>query len=214
MTEPLNYEGPLAADVVKLVEDFLKTPVTTDDGWPELTTKDWKGLHEVFYQILEAKFQRDCDNDQGIEYALCDRKNGTMQTIQIPYGYESDEDVEQMMSAMGVAAGIIDRGTRLIGHNMAERRIREQRHVERMEKMRPVLDFLKDTGANMAWNRITDMLNPAEKRGLFIGKADDVWMPLGLTAKEIHDCARDFKGKQDRVDTLLIEAVQKIKGNI
>lgn len=210
MTEPLNYEGPLPAEVVARVEDFLKTPIECDDdSWPIIPKDVWHELHDVFYLIIEAKFQRDCDNDQGVELALCDRKKNRMEALYIPYDCVSDADIEKAAFSAEIAASVSEQIMKRIGFTLSTR----ARANVRKDKFKDVLGFLAPNGHIQAWQRIKDMLD-GEERGLYIGSKDDVWAPLGLTAKEIHDCARDFKGKQDRVDTLLIEAVQKIKGNI
>lgn len=209
MSEPLNYEGPLPEDVVARVSKFLETPVTTDDGWPIIPDEEWTELHHVIQDIIEAKFQRDCDNDQGVEYAICNRKNGRMEVLVVPYECETDKDMEHAAFTAQMANSIAEQMMKRIGYTLSTL----ARANARKKKFDDVLGFLASNGHITAWDRVKNMLD-GDERGLFIGSKDEVWAPLGLTAQDIHNCARDFKGPRDRIDTLLIEAVEKVKGNI
>ena len=44
------------------------------DGWPTVDTETMKELRNIFYNIIELNFPRDCDSSQGILFRLSDRK--------------------------------------------------------------------------------------------------------------------------------------------
>jgi len=211
MTDPLNFEGPIPNAVVYMVEDFLKTPVASDGGWVDITDEDWKMLHEIVHSIIEAKFQRDCDNDQSVGFALCNRKNGSMETIRVPYTLESPQDMEQAVHAMGHAASIIDRLSKTVSYMMSTKRLR----VERGIKMQAVTSFLASYGHIRAYARVDGWLK-SDGSGLFIGKDDSVWEPLGLTCAELQAVYRDNLGNgrsNDMLDETLINATKCMEGN-
>lgn len=210
MPEPLNYEGPLPDDVIKLVSKFLETPIESDGGWPEIPDEEWKMLHEVFYQIIEAKFQRDCDSDQGVEFELCNRKKHRMQSLRIPYTTKTDTDMEQAAHAIGHAANIVDQLSRQMSFAMSDRR----RADARKKKMCAVIGFLASNGHIRAHNRVVEYVSGQDGRGLFIGKDDDVWAPLGLTASELHTVYRENTGRTtEALDEVLINAANCMMDN-
>ena len=212
-TEPLNHEGPMAADVVQLVSDFLRKPITTDGDWPVLSDEDWKEIHEVFYQIIEAKFQRDCDNDQVIEYALCNRKNNTMSVINVPYDLSTDKDMERGMHAISTASGIIERLTHTMGFVLSDRR----RETIRRKKMEPVLQFCAPNGHRPPGDRIKNFVEGDSPSGLFIGNDDTVWEPLGLTCVELKQVLNDnigVRNMRENIEDFLIDAVNRKKGDV
>jgi len=209
MSEPLNYEGPLPDDVVSRVAAFLETPIRTDGDWLEITEEDWKELHLVIQDIIEAKFQRDCDGDHTVEYALCNRKLGRLETIQVPYHTETDADMEKAMFAISRASGIVENMSRTMSFTLGERR----RTCARVKRMQPVLSFLNKNGAKMAYHRVEDYIT-GERQNLFIGRADDVWEPLGLTCSELNDTFNEYLGRSNlyqKIDQLLLDAVRKME---
>lgn len=208
MSEALNYEGPTTEETLAVVTKFLETPVETDGDWPVVSDEDWQGLHDVFYHIIEAKFQRDCDHDQVVEYAICNRKKNRMHAIALPYNCETDADMEHMSFAAQQASAIVEQALKQIGFTMAERRRAQKRHTA----FEDLLFFLASNGHIRAWQRVREMLNE-RKSTLSIGRDDSTWEPLGITCQDIQDCHHDFKGKRDRLDTFLLEAYAKIEGS-
>jgi hypothetical protein len=208
MSDPLNYEGPTTEETKAVVDEFLKNPIKTDGDWPVLTDEDWKELHNVFYHIIEAKFQRDCDNDQVVDYAICNRKKQRMNVITVPYNCETDADMELMSFAAQQASGLVEQALKQIGFTMSERRRAQRRYTE----FEDLLGFLASNGYIRAWQRVQGMLNE-RKSTLSIGRDDSTWEPLGLTCKDIQDCHHDFGGNRDRLDTLLLNAFAKVKDN-
>jgi len=207
--EPINYEGPLPQDVVSRVSDFLKDPVTTDGDWPVVTDPVWLELHEVVYNIIEAKFQRDCDNDQVIEFAMCNRKRNRMHAITVPYHTRTPEEMEHAMYAIGTASQIIDQLQKNIAYTLGEQR----RQAARLLKMKPVTDFLASNGHIVALERVRTFVNGGS---LFIGSDASVWDCLGLTTFALVTAHRDNYGNHnlyDIIDQVLIDAVAKTEGN-
>lgn len=211
MAEPLNYEGPLPDAVVARVAKFLETPVTTDDGWPEIPQDDWSELHGVIQDIIEAKFQRDCDNDQGVEYTLCNRRHGRAEVIHVPYQTHTDADMETALFAISIASGIVEQLTRSMSFTVGERR----RADARMKKMRPVVDFCASNGHIRAHDRILDFIE-GRANNLFVGQDDTVWAPLGLSCAELRAVIDANIGKRqlfDEQDNTLLNAVNCMEGN-
>ena len=209
MTEPLNYEGPLAADVVQRVSDFLLKPVKNDTGgWTEVSREDWFELVDIFRDIIDAKFERDPDGDHTIEFETCHRQQGRMQTVHIPYNFDTPKDLEKAAHAISVASGIVEQVSRSLQFKYAEQR----RADARKEKMAPVIEFLHATGYDDACHRVEQYV--AGNGDLFVGPRDEVWAPLGLTCAEIEQTQRDNYGPRyhDAVDDLLLTAMKAMGG--
>lgn len=210
--EPLNCEGPMAADVVQMVSDFLKNPIESDGGYVDIPDEEWKMLHEIVYSIIEAKFQRDCDHDQTVEYELCNRKHGRMETIRMPYKLDTPAGMEQATHAIGMAGSIIDRLSRSMGFQLSEQR----RANARKQKMQPVINFLARNGYIPAHDRVRDFV---EGSVLHIGKDDTVWSPLGLSCADLRDLIHNRSGKMttrehiEDIEDYLLNATNYMEGN-
>lgn len=73
--------------VRRLLDEFLTERVESDGGsWPEVSDKDFQALHELFEAIVDAKFERDCDGDSVINFAVVNRKKH-MPLHHMPIGY-------------------------------------------------------------------------------------------------------------------------------
>jgi len=71
MTQPLNLDGPTADEVVEKVRAFLQKPIRAEDsGWPPVTTEDLHEVWDLFHNILEAKYERDCDGDMVMQVEM------------------------------------------------------------------------------------------------------------------------------------------------
>lgn len=211
--EPLNYEGPLAADVVQRVSTFLLSPVRNETGgWTDVSREDWTELVEIFRDILDAKFERDPDGDHTIQFETCHRQQGRMQVVHMPYSMDTPADMERAAHAISMASGIIEQLSRSMGFTIADQR----RADARMKKMQPVLNFCASNGHIVAHNRIKDYLT-GESGNLFVGTDESVWAPLGLACAELKQIIRDNLGQarlQDEVDNALLNAVACMEGNV
>jgi len=210
--EPLNYEGPLAADVVQRVSDFLRKPVENDTGgWTEVSREDWTELVEIFGDILDAKFERDPDGDHTIEFDTCHRQYGRMEVVRVPYNVATDADMERAVHAIRMASGIVERLSHTMSFTIAERR----RADARLKKMKVVTNFCASNGHIRAHDRIQDYIT-GENSSLFVGTDDSVWAPLGLTCAELKQVIKDNLGRgqlHDEVDKVLINAANCMEGN-
>lgn len=210
--EPLNYDGPFPADVVKRVEKFLETPVENDTGgWTEVSREDWLELVEIFEDILDVKFERDPDGDHTIQFETCHRQHGRMEVIPVPYKLDTDADMEKGVQAMRMASGIIERLTHTMGFTLSDRR----RADARRKKMQPVINFCASNGHIRAHDRVVDYVT-GEGTNLFVGRDDTVWAPLGLTCAELKAVISDNIGRHDlytKVDDVLLNAVNCMEGN-
>lgn len=55
-------------------------------GWAEVTDCDIDDLSEIINDLLELKFERDCDNDLPVEFCLVDRnKHYSIPYVYVPY---------------------------------------------------------------------------------------------------------------------------------
>lgn len=71
----------------RMVDEFLAERVKTDGGsWPEVSDKDFNALYNLFDAIVDAKFERDCDGDSVINFAVVNRKQH-MPIHHYPVGY-------------------------------------------------------------------------------------------------------------------------------
>lgn len=68
-------------NVVTKVRTFLAELKSESGDWPEVTQDELTDLYELVSDILDAKFERDCDNDQVINFRLYDRRT----TFPLPY---------------------------------------------------------------------------------------------------------------------------------
>lgn len=206
MTEPLNYEGPLAADVVQRVSDFLLKPVHNETGgWTDVSKDDWNEVWGIFQDILDAKFERDSDGDHTIEFELCHRQNGRMDVVHVPYSLDTDADMEKAVHAIRMASGIIERMSNSIGFKIADKR----RADARKKQFEPIIGFLASNGHIRAHDRVKDF---RDGQSLFIGKDDDVWACLGLTCAELRDTQGDRHDRNGGVEGLLLRATKAMGG--
>lgn len=57
------------------IDKFLAVKVTGDgQSWPNPSKEDMQALYDLFRNIIDAKFGRDCDGDSVINFAIVNRK--------------------------------------------------------------------------------------------------------------------------------------------
>jgi len=225
MPEPLNYEGPTADAVVTKVKAFLENPILEQDAsWPPVTDDDLRELSEVFADILEAKYQRDCDGDMVIDFALNRRNWGRMYTLREPHTHREELDIEDAMRSMSYAAAvagdIIKRQADLIG--MQERGKRKT--AEWRDKCGDILVFCAmmrghvraEGKANTPKARLAFKLEEWTRKSalygtpnLTVGHNDEVWAPLGLTCEEINVVQGDSRQRPNDLFDLINTATTK-----
>lgn len=205
---PLNREGPTSEEVVKMVEGYLKTPIKSDGDFPEVTDDDMDQLYKVFNAILEAKFERDCDNDMVINFVAYSHNKGVMHTIFVPHDMTSDLNLLDALRSQQIALSVAEQISRRAERPVIDKIMRERRQ----EKMAPVFEFLRAAGSDDALHRVETYIS-GEENNLFVGVRDEVWSALGLTCAEIKQTQSDNYGARyhDAVEDLLLNAVKRME---
>jgi hypothetical protein len=56
------------------IELFLSEPRESNNGdWSKPTDDDMELLYSIIYELIEQKFERDCDGDLPLKFHVCDR---------------------------------------------------------------------------------------------------------------------------------------------
>lgn len=218
MTEPLNYEGPTSAQVVENVRKFLETPIRADgDGWPPVTTEDLHEVWDLFHNILEAKYERDCDGDMVMEVEMNRRNRGNMVALRTTHRRNGPVDLAEAMRDIqyitDVAAGMVKQIAGPIQLHEQERQASEAWR----EKCQNITDFCR------AYEEVSQPGNKSEqimlrrlrswvedrRSGLYEGHEDEVWAPLGLTCVDLRNAAGDARQKPDDLFDLVDGAARE-----
>lgn len=64
----------LTQELRQRIEDFLQERKSARANWPEVTDEEFFELQEIFSQITDAKFERDCDGDSVIDITVINRR--------------------------------------------------------------------------------------------------------------------------------------------
>lgn len=65
---------PTRKQLDKKIDEFLAERRKSDGGYPEVTDKDLEQLYDIVQGLADLKAERDCDNDQGIEFLIYSRR--------------------------------------------------------------------------------------------------------------------------------------------
>ncbi len=95
---------PMTKDQLDLlIDSYLTTRrESVDAGWPEVTKTDRMQLLDIIYNLIELKYGRDCDNDQVMQFTLCDRSKERWlypRTIPHKHGHEKIKKLSQAIKS-------------------------------------------------------------------------------------------------------------------
>ena len=194
--KPLNYEGPTASEVVKKLGVFLTKPVRAEDSeWPKVTDEHLRELYHMFHAIIEAKYERDCDSDMVVEFALGRRNYGSLMAVNLPHSPE--KDLEDAFDALAMAGAISEAANRMITGKLRMIEAEKRRKREWKEKCAVLVEAangpLKGTRVArslLEWSEGGTLFTGWSVRRGVLGDTDQ-WEPLGLTAKYVCEAYND-----------------------
>lgn len=209
MSDPLNLEGPTKQQVLDRVAAFLETPVEAEDGgasWPVVPDEVLHELYAVFSDILEAKFERDCDQDMVIEYAIGDRSKDSLMYVHIPH--KPLDNIEQAMHSVSIASGIMEATTKRVCGSVQMQAAEERRKREWTEKCSNIvaaadgpLSGTRLETALVRWSMGDRLFTGYSPRRGLLGESD-MWEPLGMTAKAVHEAYHDRMDRTQPFDDI------------
>jgi len=97
--------------VVTTLRSFLSEQKSGDGEWPVVTQDELHDLYGLVVDILDAKFERDCDNDQVINFQMYDRRT----TFPLPYTpvmkVDEHTSFKEVLSSINDAVGVSEQYT-------------------------------------------------------------------------------------------------------
>lgn len=112
----------------KMLDDLGPRRRVKDGGFAEVTEEDLLKLSKLFYAILEAKFEKDYDNDLPVEFKIINRRKYEHSSfLPIPYTFraESLEKLTEIQDAalcnLGIATDVVKRIQRLIMYELLQK---------------------------------------------------------------------------------------------
>ncbi|MCK5017215.1 MAG: hypothetical protein KAS32_09090 [Candidatus Peribacteraceae bacterium] len=73
---------------LKEVEDFIEIQIEGEgdgEGWPIASNEELNKLRSIIYKLIDFKYQRDCDNDQGIVACVYNKKHSMCHFDPMPH---------------------------------------------------------------------------------------------------------------------------------
>jgi hypothetical protein len=212
MIEPLNSEGPTADEVITKLTEYLAEPIMAEDAsWPAVTGEDTNELGDLIWSILEAKFQRDCDNDMVMEFAVSRRNRGTLHTFTTPHNATTDEDRLDVVRTIESMGDTVARLTKRLAFEY-EQRILVARARHKTEPVALVASILDGQGHRTMARRLTAWIETLDGFGpgtLYVGLEDDLWAPLGVTTADLKEAVRDNYNKRDGYINFMVATAEK-----
>lgn len=108
-------------------------------GWPNITTEEMVELLDIFGEIIDLKFERDCDGDRAIQYVATYRKAHRLHYVLSPVRLDMDapdEDwnryVNDQLQAIDYLSGVASEQARVLNGEIRhrnEKRAYEQRYA-------------------------------------------------------------------------------------
>lgn len=111
------------------LELFLSEPRKAEhSSWAKPTTDDMKLMDAIIYEMIERKFERDCDGGLPINYHVCDRTRFEPLTyVNIPYTH-TDPTREDRIRAMELFSMLVSIYTGRLDASIRSLRYDEERH--------------------------------------------------------------------------------------
>ena len=83
---------------------FLDAFVETQgSGWAAAETADTDALHAIMQEVVDLKFERDCDGDSVINYHIVNRRHGRLISTYVPYQPRTKRsDTEEPITARDI----------------------------------------------------------------------------------------------------------------
>jgi hypothetical protein len=144
-----------------LLDTFLDNHIAAEEGgWPVVMRDDLVALEEVFGEIIDLKFERDCDGDRAVVPLLDDRTKGRMTFAHIPDGPERDtfdgDAVVKWYSAMSGAIHTLTLAASSATHILT---VRLQEDAQKRQRQKLAEDWIKGAREHLAHGEVAEAEN-------------------------------------------------------